>query len=37
MKQLFKWMHEYCENAKMAVGDGGRFLENCALEFAEIS
>lgn len=22
---------------KMVVGDGGQFLENCALEFAEIS
>jgi len=37
MKQIFKWMHEYQENLKMVVGDGGRFLENYALEFVEIS
>jgi hypothetical protein len=23
MKQVFKWMHGYGENAKMAEGDGG--------------
>ena len=30
-------MHEYLENAKMVVGDGGLFLKNCALEFNEIA
>ena len=37
MKQIFKWMHEYRENAKMVEGDGGQFLGNYALEFAEIA
>jgi len=37
VKNPFKWMHEYLENAKMVVGDGGLFLKNCALEFNEIA
>ena len=37
MKQIFKWMYGYLENAKMAEGDGGQFLGNCALEFVEIT
>ena len=35
MKQVLKWMHGYGENAKMADGDGGGFLGNRALEWAE--
>jgi len=30
-------MHESQEKFKMFVGDGGQFLEKCALEFDEIS
>ena len=37
MKQDFKWMQEYGENAKMAEGDGGQFLGNLALEFSKIA
>ena len=37
MKQLFKWMHEYRENSKIVVGDGGRFVKKCVLEIFEIA
>ena len=30
-------MHEFREKLKIVEGDGGRFLGNRALEFAEIS
>ena len=30
-------MHGSQEKLKMAEGDGGRFLGNCALEFSEIA
>jgi len=30
-------MHGFWENAKMVEGDGGQFLRNRALEFAETS
>jgi len=34
IKQIGQWMHQSREKVKMAEGDGGRFLENRALEFA---
>jgi len=37
MKQVFKWIHGYGENAKLVKGDGGQFLGNHALEVAEIA
>jgi len=37
LKYIGQWIHEYREKIKMFVGDGGRFLKNCALEFAEIA